>query len=422
MSQPPQPYPDVLGMLADERMTVGDVFQCAVGVFPTATALDKPLELLLLMQNMTDQPLAVRLMIRTPVRNKQGDLLNFFTPKPRLGMTLPAGDCGLLHIPVTPQLPPPAGQRYGARVAVAVEKPAAFAPVRPVAGGEPARHLSISDTRLTVLRDITFAARQPAEGQLSAVFEVLPGEVAPGSEVPQPRYEALWTAKELAQESEQVQAVAGEALRFVRGLDRSRVHTRLLDLTQQAYIEAGQPLHPGEVIFITKPLAYAAADGLDLEAGFSLASGRWFQRLCRLMVDDTGVINDLDALLEQLYPAIVYDATRLSFSMVAQSTGTDFGDATEQAEYAARLSAALEGADQAALEHIYVPLAMAGVLLNARITLSNENPWTSLDALKEALEGRVSLVGSGFREVFDILTGLIEEAEQLLREMRIPRE
>ena len=85
-------YPDILGMLSDDRLTIGDVLQCALGVFPATTALEKPVEALLLLQNLTNQPLAIRLTVRTPSRDSAGNLVNFFTPKPRIAMSLDAAE------------------------------------------------------------------------------------------------------------------------------------------------------------------------------------------------------------------------------------------------------------------------------------------------------------------------------------------
>lgn len=415
-------YPDVLGVLAGERMAVEGVLHSALGVQPAVIMLDQPFEALILLQSLIDQPLTVKLALRTPTRTAEGGLLNFFTPRPRLSFTLPGGDCGLLHLPVVPQLPTPAGKRYSLRIDIAVEKPDVFRPVRPPSGGEPPRQWAIPAERLEALRAIPFGAKQPGEHQLGGQFAVRPGEITTIPTPPQPRYEPLWTVKNLAEEQQELQAMAGEALRFARGLDRGAVHVALLELTQNVFSDAGQPVHPGEAIFITKALAYAASDGLELEEGFALAEGRWFHRLCRLMTDDPGVVNDLDRLLELLYTAILHDAVRLAFNVVGRNTGVDFGDSAEQADYAARLVAALETEGEAAPEHVYVPLVLAGVLLNAIVTRPGENPWRSLDTLREAREGRRSQVGEGFDEVFDILDILIGKATQLLREMHIPPE
>jgi hypothetical protein len=73
------------------------------------------------------------------------------------------------------------------------------------------------------------------------------------------------------------------------------------------------------------------------------------------------------------------------------------------------------------LEHVYVPLILAGTILSPRLTTVNENPWHSLASLKEARDGRNSLAGTVFQEVFDILNGVIAKTERFLWETKVPR-
>ena len=414
-------YPDILGMLSDERLTIGEVLQCVLGVFPPTTALEKPIEVLLLLQNLTNQPLPLRLTIRTPTHDSHGNLVNFFTPKPRLAMSLAAGECGLLHIPITPQLPTQPGTGYPVRVQIDVQPPDAFLRVRSLEGGEEPNLLAISPFRIAVLREIAFSAQSPAEHQLEVTFEVLPGRFPPHDEVTPPRYEALWTMREMEAGEEQAKASAGEALSFAKTLSTNTLYPVLLERTRIAFGDAGMPLHPGEMIFISKILTYVMEEGLELEQGFSLAESHWFKRLCRLMADDSSVINNLDHLIRLVYTAAVQDAAALGFTMVSFDTGADFGDELERMDYASRLVAALEGRAPLSLEHIYVPLVMAGVLVHARVTIPDENLWDSLDDIVEARDGRISLAGAAFAEVFTILNTLIERAERLLTETRVPR-
>ena len=420
MSEQPS-YPDILGELADERLTIGEVVQCALGVFPDRVALGQPLEALLLLQNLTNQPLPLELAVRSSSRDAAGNLANFLTPKPRIALALPGGEVALMHIPITAQLPTLPSADYAVRIQIKARKPDTLLRVRPLIGGQPPSLLAISPFRLAVLRDIAFKAKEVGPDQLEALFAVLKGRFPPPEREPKPRYEALWTLRDYEQEEEQVQAIAGEAMGFARTLGRHNVYAPLVNHTQEFFAGAGMPLHPGEAVFIAKVLTYVMEDGLDLEEGFSRADSHWFRRLRGLMVQDRDVIHHTDRLLRLLYTAIVQDAALLGFIMVTHVTRVNFGDDQERADYASRLVAALEGRMPVALEHVYVPLALAGTLLLARMTSQGENPWESLDDLIEARDGRISLAGSAFREVFDILNQLIEKAERLLTELRIPR-
>ncbi|MBN1681789.1 MAG: hypothetical protein JW966_16030 [Anaerolineae bacterium] len=415
-------YPDILGTLSDDRLTIEDVMQCALGIFPAATALGQPAEALLLLQNLTDQPLDVQMAVQLPQHDRGGNLVNIFTPKPRLKITLPAAEIGILHIPVTPHPPTQLGATYDLSIDLTVEKPDRLNLVRPPSGGHQPNLLSISPFRLAVLRDITFSAKSRHTNQINVSFDVLSGRFPPRSDEPMPRYEALWTISNLEQEEAKAQEMAGEALRFAHSLTRQNAFEPLLQRTKDVFGDGGMPLHPGEAMFISKVLTYVIEDGLDLEPGFSLVDGNWFKRLCWLMAHTPDALNNTDHLINLLYSAVMRDAVMVGFWMVGQDTKADFGDEQERLSFTNRLIAAVEGRRPFALEHVYVPLVMSGTLMTARMAVTGENPWHSLNLLREARNGRVRLADASFQEVFDILDRLMNRAERLLREMQIPRE
>lgn len=415
-----QLFPDVLGMLTTDRLTVDDVVQCALGVFPNATALDQPVEALLLVQSLIDQPLPLQISIRTPNRDDKGKKLNFAVPRSRFSVTLPPGDCGLIHLPVTPKAPTPPGGSYPIHVQIAAQAPNNFNLVRPLTGGLRPSLLAISPFRLAVLSDINFSARRVDTHQIKVSYDVLPGNFPRQSGEPEQRYVPLWTLRDHQKEQERVQTVADEARRTIQAIPRNFMMTVLEEHTADVFGDAGMPLHPGEARFITKLLTYVLEDGLELERGFSLSASAWFKRLCQLLADDPNVANSEVHLLQLLYSAALQDAAMVGFQIVAFHVSANFGGPEERADYAGKLVSVVERRIPAALEHVYLPLVMAGAVLIAQITTSGENPWESLAMLKEARNGRVSLAGAAFREVFDILDQLIERAENLLTEMRIP--
>ncbi len=415
-------YPDVLGQLSEHRLTIGDLVQCALGIFPAVTALDRPVEALVLLQNMTNRPLALRLLVKTPVRDAAGQPALFFTPRPRLALTLPPVECGLVHIPITPQAPTRPGPGYPIVVAIEATAPDRYQVVRPPSGGPPPSLLTISPTRLAVLRDIAFSARQVAPQQLGAMLDVYPGRLPPLEDLPQPRYEALWTLSDFRQEEQQVAASCDDALKVARALSPTLLYVPLLEHTNAVFAEAGMPLHPAEALFIVRTLMYVLQEGLDLEQGFSREDSAWFKRLCRLLATNPDVAHDIDRLISLLYSAAIYDATMLGFYVVSSFTDADFGDQAERTDYATRLVAALEGRAPIRLEHIYVPLVLAGVALHGRVLLPGEKPWQSLIQLSHARDGRIDLAGATFDEVFDLLNLLIDKACRLLTDLRIPRD
>ncbi len=122
-----------------------------------------------------------------------------------------------------------------------------------------------------------------------------------------------------------------------------------------------------------------------------------------------------------LYTAVVHDAVRLGLHIVERNTRQQFGDEQEHAAYADEVVSALERQIPIDLGHVYLPLALAGVLLNAQIKIPHENLWTSVEQMREAWRGRQRLADSTFEPVTKMLDSFLYEAEQFLYRSRIPK-
>src|SRR5579859_2104593 len=416
----PLDYPDVLGTITGGARLNVDFVQCALAAYPPSTAVGQPFESLLLLQNTIDKPLQLEVTLQLPRKDANGNHMSMLTPKDKIQLTLQGAETGLLHIPIVPHLPTQPSQDNTLNVQVEVRGPAkGYRLVRHIHGGRAATALNMSPFRLNILREVGFVALSPAPGNLAARFSIIPGAVEkiPSAEI---RYETLWTAKELPSEQMRYAAMAGQAERYAATISRAKVMEPLNIVTELRFAQAGLPLHPGESLYIAKALTYAMEDGLDLEPGFKLTEGRWFHRLVSI-VNDEYIVEDPDHLVTFLYTAVVFDAVRLGLHMVEQAAHQNFGDATEHVTYADEVVAALERQTPVDLAHAYLPLVLAGVILNARIKAPKENLWESIAMLREAWTGRQRLADSGFEVVSKMLNDLIYEAEMFLTRTRVPK-
>ena len=123
-----------------------------------------------------------------------------------------------------------------------------------------------------------------------------------------------------------------------------------------------------------------------------------------------------------LYLGALYDAVWVTLPMVQTATGKRYGTRQEHRLYADRVVQAVQGNEPIDLSHVYLPLIMAGVLLNIRIALRYENLWQNLELLEEAVRGRGRLTGAQNNEIFVAVGHLIDGARDLLRRSRVPRE
>jgi hypothetical protein len=418
-------YPDVLGAITGGTRISMDQLQCALGIFPQRTYINQPVEVILILQNMVDQNMQVKVGLQLPTQDKKGHPVVIDTPRKTLALGLRPGEVGVLRIPIIPHPPTQPGTQFPVRVAVRYRTPAEGRSVRPPAGGAPPSVLGVSSFKLQVLREVEFAAHtwnQSAE-IITSYFDIAPKRIPPVDQDLQPRYESLWTHEEMREERQLVQAKVQDARRVGSGLTRSKVYIPLLQAVDDRFGNRGMPLHPGETQAIAKMMTYTLDEGLELEQGFAVEESRWFQTLCQVLAHDERVedMDRGDLAISYLFEAALFDAVLLGFAVIQPKVKEFLGDASERLSYANRVLTWFGGQGEADLSYVYLPLALGGVVVNQLVTPRNENPWMMIDELRQAYRGRVRLVTGEAVAIFDMLDDLLTQAEESLRRSRIPR-
>ena len=92
-------YPDVLGVISGGTRIDMDQLQCALGIFPEHTYINQPVELVLILQNMIDQPMQIKVGIQTPTVDRKGSPVVIDMPKKTVTVGLRAGEVGMLRMP-----------------------------------------------------------------------------------------------------------------------------------------------------------------------------------------------------------------------------------------------------------------------------------------------------------------------------------
>jgi hypothetical protein len=183
------------------------------------------------------------------------------------------------------------------------------------------------------------------------------------------------------------------------------------------------PLHPGEVKAIAKMMTYTLDEGLDLEAGFSMESGRWFQTLCQVLAHNPDLIDSPreDLVKHYLFDAALYDSIVLGFATIDPKVKEDLGDQFERVNYANRILTWFAGKGEPDPSYVYLPLAMGGVVVNMIVTNKGDNPWNMIDELNEATRGRARLAHGEEITIFKLMDSLLNQAEDALRRARVDR-
>jgi len=139
---------------------------------------------------------------------------------------------------------------------------------------------------------------------------------------------------------------------------------------------------------------------------------RWFAKLCRLLNKDPKLAADLNHLVtEAIYPDLVYDAVLLGFNMLTTVTKEKFGSHDEMVVYAEQLVASLTGKGEGLdILRAYLPLVLAGLLVNTRVVLPQEQPRETLNLLATAIEKRGGEQNQDNTFMFDMANDLVTRA------------
>lgn len=415
-------YPDVLGEITNGTRINMNQLQCALGIFPSQTFLNQPVEIVLMLQNMVDQMMQVKIAIQVPKEDKQGRPVVIEVPKRMVTVGLRPGEVGVVRTPLLPKPPTVGGNRLPIRVAVRYRTARPGQRVRPFTGGPPPSILSISTVKLQVLRDVKFTAETwQGSNEILTTYIDVANRVMP--EIPmdlQARYESLWTHEEMDFDFEMTDDRIIAARRVANGFTRTAVYHRLLEAVEDRFAMRGMPLHPGESIAIAKMMTYTVDEGLELEPGFDLVESQWFKTLCQVLAYDENLedIDKGDMVVDYLFEAALFDAIMLGFGVIEPRVTEDLGDTAERRNYAYQVLNWYSGQGDPDPSYIYLPMAMGAILINELANVKPDNPWTMLKLLREALRGRKRLFsGEG---VFRMTEGLLRVGEETLRRSRIP--
>lgn len=418
-------YPDVLGAITDGLRADLQHLQCALGVFPRQACLNQPVELVLLLQNMIDQPLQIKVTLSLPVQDRQGRLLVLEGPGPSISQGITAGEVGVLRLPVVAYPPSQPGANIPVRVSVSARAGRAGKPIRARSGGALPGHLSVSPFKLQALREVTFNAdyRPALPGTLTAFFDLAPTRLPPTHYDLNARYETLWTELDLAGERELAQHQVDLAMKLAGAMTTSSTYWPLYHKTQDKFERRGLDVTPGELTAITKTLAYVLGESTLYERDYTARHSRWFQALCYALLADEAVAEQEPGEIAAawLYDAVLFDAVVLGLEIVRSRLDEPLMPAEGARAYAEQVAAWLGGYGPVDWRYVYQPLVMAGIALNALVAARTENPWLMIDDLYASIAERRLTVDNGAQQIFDLTERLLRQSDAELRRLNYER-
>lgn len=74
-------YPDVLGAITGGSRINLESLQIAVGVFPRQAYLNQPIEIIVIVQSLIDQPIQAKIAIQLPIKSADGQQIQVSAPQ-----------------------------------------------------------------------------------------------------------------------------------------------------------------------------------------------------------------------------------------------------------------------------------------------------------------------------------------------------
>ncbi len=418
----PMNCPNVLGAITGGKLLNLDLLQIAVGTRPPSVHAGAPFDALVVLQNASniDMDAVIRLFVpEMDLSGFSGRISTKLVRPVRIGLR--PGEVGCANMPVLTTVQATPGQDYKLQLEIQVEhKQRGAVRIRDEQGGPPLDFDTLSEERqrdIHTLQGPNYAIEPVGKvthdkATLEASFEILPPAISALPQDLRPAYITLWTLADSPDDTALVEKAQPVVAAILPRLTPASVFFPLLKATQP-HFEAGRfRLWAGEAVAIAKLMAFVLAQGVTPAGEAEPAYPRWYTRLCRAVVQNPHAADSLEQLVaEQLYLDLAYDAVMVGFNLLADVASEQFGSQDEMVAYANQLVTALSGKGNSLdVVQVYLPLVLAGLLVNTRVTLPREQTRETVSLLANARDKRAAQQNGDNKFVFDLLDDLIERA------------
>ncbi len=409
-------FPDVLGAITGGPRASLDILQAAAAVRPRPPRSGQVFEILLLLQNASDERLAAAVTLALPETDAQRQRGRFVCANPAAQIVLQAAEVGVVIFSVLtlPDAAPSAA--YRARLTLDVKTAQKPQRVRGNNGGgafDPRDLLASAAPAFEALTTLQFNASKARGGGFDLEFALAAGDGKPAAAREyKTRFVSLWRATSDPHAGPMLQLYSPLLrARLLSQLRRGALLPALTDSTRTRFEKAGYPLREAEAVLIAKLmtllLEYSVPD--DTNHGF-IAAGRWavtpllnrpydpdnspeiprwVRGLLRTVEQEPRAAGSVAAVLAgPAYDDLLYDAVQFGFDLVQASTGEDVGNPAERDAYAADLISLLNSGGPLDFSRAYLPLIMGGMLINDLLLLPEEKPADQLHGVAAAVEAR----------------------------------
>ncbi|MFZ4826390.1 MAG: hypothetical protein ACOYLB_03460 [Phototrophicaceae bacterium] len=377
-------YPDILGLITPDRITMGNL-QFAVGIYPRSAFINRPIEVVIVFQNIVDQEMRIQVRLQFPPEDKNGDMIVIDVERESFKLGIHPGEVRVLRIPIMPVLPTKPGKGIPIRVAVRyrlVDTKQLPRMVRLPGAAVVPNTVHISPYRLQALQEVDYQISRWNESveSVTTQFDIAP-KVYPNVEPLTPvRYESLWAEAEMVNEKKLAAGTERIAYRMQGQFKSLNVYDMLLDEFESRVMKAGLPSYLAESQSVARLLWFTLWGQLD-ESEHVVQESYWFKTFCQLIAhsDEIRSMSAAGLLQDYLFEAVLLDAVILAFNLIQKEIGKTLGDESDILAYAQNLLLWISGHGTGSIQYLYLPLVMGGLYLLPKLLSHGENPWMTMD-------------------------------------------
>ena len=399
----PHNYPDVLRYITDEPPYATGVVEVSLALRPRIVRAGRPFEAIVLLQNMSESAIDVKVALQIPDKDAQGKKDRFLAKNANLVVELGEAEVGYVKLPMTTLPDTAIGNEYSIGIDISTSKPS-DKPVR-VRDGDSENLLNPTtlpedmQNEIAELKKLKFSAqkRRKLRGNtIEAQFSVLAGKVGSVLNL-EPGWQSLWTLKDQNDED----LLISKFRNLIRDktlprLRRQLFYEPLRNTIEKRFEDAGYPLMNIEADAMARLLTLVIEYGnatrtnqVALEAGHLHIEPRlkekrmaieevhplprWASTFLRAVAQDERIA----AVPERAIPAfcfddLLYDAMKYSFQEIEKVTGENLGTEEETDAYIDLVVQKLSSKGKMDISYAYMPLLMGGIVAFDKILLKDE--------------------------------------------------
>ncbi len=437
----PHSYPDVLRYITDEPPLAIGVVEASLALRPRIVRAGRPLEAIVLLQNMSENDVDVRVALQIPEKDAQGKKDRFLAKNTNLVVDLRAAEVGYVKLPMTTLPDTAISNKYSIGIDISQSKPSEK-PVR-VRRGDSEKLLDPStlpeniQNEITELKKLKFSAqkRRKLRGNtFEAQFSVLAGKVGSILNL-EPGWQSLWTLKDQNDEdlllSKFRDVIRDKTLPRLR---RQLFYEPLHHTIEKRFEDAGYPLMKIEADAITRLLTLIIEYGnatrtnqVALQAGHlyiepllkekrmaineeDIPLPRWASAFLRAVARDERIASVPERVIPVLcFDDLLYDAMHYSFQEIGKATGENLGTEEETDAYIDLVIDKLSSQGQMDISYAYMPLLIGGIMAFDKILLKDERLADVLGQFNFLLDDRKGEKTEDNALIFDMTQQIMEQ-------------